>query len=77
MHGRNLPWPGMDAGGVPEDSNAGDKPSVHGGGGVPGTGSVGQGGGAGGGVAGIGGDKYVYEMVAMVKNVDFLVLRAR
>ena len=80
----SIAWPGVGSapagsGGGPGtlgDSTAGDK-SVSGGGSGLGTGGGATGASGGGGLAGIGGDKYVYEMVAMVKNVDFLVLRAR
>ena len=80
MPGGGLAWTAGGGSGVPGESIAGDKPSVAGGGmGATGGGGAGggAGGGGGGGLAGLGGDKYVYEMVAMVKNVDFLVLRAR
>lgn len=59
-------WPGGGNGSVAHgDSMAGDKSVSTGGGG------------GGGGLAGLGGDNYVYDIVMMVKNVDFLVLRAR
>lgn len=81
MHGHGhghgpggLAWPGAPGPAASGDpvTAAGDKaPS----GGVGGGGGGGASGGSG--VAGLGGDKYVYEMVAMVKNVDFLMLRTR